>query len=73
MGRRNATETEAVETEVVETEATETDAKATKVVVAGKIEPAVWDKAVLKGFREARVRTNSGIVEAAILAYVDGE
>lgn len=52
---------------------TATKAGDTKMTVAGKIDRDVWDKCELRAFNEDRIKTNSGIVEAALKAYAAGK
>lgn len=68
--RRSGKAETAENVETAETAETET---AKPVVVAVKIDAETWDKAVLKGFRESRARTNSKILEMAIREYVADE
>ena len=45
------------------------DEESTDLQVAGKIDPGTWDKCVMRAFMEGRIKTNSGIVAAALKEY----
>lgn len=48
-------------------------AEETKLTIAGKVDRGVWDKCQIRAFNESRIKTNSGIVEAALIAYGEGK